>query len=363
MAVRPPSRHTPLQTALAALTLLLSVTSTAATTLGSSSSSKRALCLASRSAELADLAACGHAGSISYCLSHPAQSWPAAGGLGQVLGYGAVVEAADIQRCFVDAGCTRREAAVEAEWALRRCDELGDSPSMADLRRRHHHHHQNHGREAAAAAAAATPAPRILDARQTQGGTTTTTTAAPPAASAATTATTSSPPQTAVCRTTRTISTTTCPVQTTGPESGRQLPCFPTGLAVAECLPGWRCGSDRQGNQTTTTTTCDRLDDRVPTAGVVIGLVLAVAAVAGAATICFCCCRERREHRSVRRAAEAAAIARGAYPPVGDEAATAAPGSGDGEGDRKPLVLQSQQQQYDPFADSQAYQPYQQQRQ
>ncbi|KAL8406169.1 hypothetical protein RB596_004860 [Gaeumannomyces avenae] len=355
MAARLPRRHTPLQTALAALTLLISVTSTAATTLGSSSSSsKRALCLASRSAELADLAACGHAGSISYCLSHPAQSRPA-GGLGQVLGYGAVVEAADIQRCFVDAGCTRREAAVEAEWALRRCDELGDSPSMADLRRRHHHHQQNHGREAAAA----TPAPRILDARQTQGGTTATTTAAPPAASAATTATTSSPPQT-VCRTIRTISTTTCPVQTTGPESGRQLPCFPTGLAVAECLPGWRCGSDGQGNPTAT---CDRPDDHVPTAGVVIGLVLAVAAVAGAATICFCCCRERREHRRVRRAAEAAAIARGAYPPAVDEAATAAPGSGDGEGGRKPPVLQSQQQQYDPFADSQAYQPYQQQRQ
>ncbi|KAL8367006.1 hypothetical protein RB595_007900 [Gaeumannomyces hyphopodioides] len=349
MASRLSRRHTPLQTALAALTVLLAATSAGAT--ASSSSSKRALCLASRSAELADLAACGHEGSINYCLSHPAQRRPAAG-LGQALGYGALVETADIERCFVNAGCTAREAAVEAEWALRRCDELGDSPSMADLRRRHLHQDQNQNQNQhparEAADAAATPAPRaadvaparILDARQPQGGTT-----APPAATATPepTTTTTATTQTG-CHTTRTTSTTTCPVQTTGPESGRRLPCFPTSITFLACMDGYRCGSDSEG-----VSTCLKLDNHVPTAGVIIGLLFAAAVVAAAATICFCCCRERREHRRIRRAAEAAALARGA-------AARAA-----GDGDRKPLVPQGQQQ-HDPFADSQAYQPYQQQR-
>ncbi|KLU85213.1 hypothetical protein MAPG_04243 [Magnaporthiopsis poae ATCC 64411] len=105
MSAGPSRRHTPPHATLAVLSLLLLT----ATSVGAaaSSGSKRAFCLASRSAELAELASCGHKGSISYCLS--------AGGLSQTLGYGALIESADLEHCFVDAGCTAREAAVEAD--------------------------------------------------------------------------------------------------------------------------------------------------------------------------------------------------------------------------------------------------------
>lgn len=379
MSARSSRWHTPPQATLAILSLLLLLAAASVgATAPSSSSSKRAFCLTSRSGELAELASCGHQGSISYCLSHPT-THRAGGGLSQAFGYGAApVEPADLEHCFVDAGCTAREAAVEAEWALRRCDELGDEPSMADLRRRRHHHQQQQQQHPARGAAAVTPAPRalVLGARQPQappGGT-----APAPAGTAAAAAATT---QQTGCHTTRTTSTTICPLQTTGPESGKKLPCFPTDVAYSVCMEGYLCQADRQG-----VSTCLKLDNRVPPAGVAVGVFFAVAAAATAAAICFCCCRERREHRRIRRAAEAAAIARDAH----NAAAARKNGSGGGGGggvavqvtgvpdadndDRRPLMAQQLQQQghhhqhqpavqYDPFADPQTHNSYHQQQQ
>src|SRR3569833_2954561 len=102
--------------ALAALFLASPVAAGAA-------AASRAECLRSRSSELAALASCGHEGSIQNCLSRvPAES--------------PLCAHAALEKCYVIAGCTAEEAAIEATWTLKRCDERADADDMADLRRR-----------------------------------------------------------------------------------------------------------------------------------------------------------------------------------------------------------------------------------
>ncbi|EGY21983.1 uncharacterized protein VDAG_03423 [Verticillium dahliae VdLs.17] len=85
-------------------------------------------CVHGKGAALAELASCGHEGSLAYCFT----SLPA------------FFEASDLESCLVNAGCTPAEAAIEALWTLKRCERAAghsksgeaDSNKVADLRRR-----------------------------------------------------------------------------------------------------------------------------------------------------------------------------------------------------------------------------------
>ncbi|CRK47831.1 hypothetical protein BN1723_016798, partial [Verticillium longisporum] len=136
---------------------------------------------------LAELASCGHEGSLAYCFT----SLPA------------FFEASDLESCLVNAGCTPAEAAIEALWTLKRCERAvgntksgeADSNEVADLRRRS-------PQAAAAATPATTPSPTLAAA----------------ADGFAFDGTSMRP-----CSTTTTKSTTICPIQTTGTAAGAQL--------------------------------------------------------------------------------------------------------------------------------------------
>jgi len=320
----------------------------------------RSECLRTRSDELAALAACGHAGSIRYCLSQlPVQAH--------------LCTAEALHRCFVDAGCTADEARIEAAWTLRRCDEKAGSDDLGDLRRRQNRDDDapttpagrptgGGGRTTPAAPQRTTERQQPTPTQQQQQNTpqqtsqqetevaVVTVVASSTSANAVSSFVSSSTPL--VCFTTTTVSTTTCPVQSTGPKSGKEtLPCFPTQVSFPTCAAGLLCKSDSQGNPV-----CMKIDNTFSTAGIIISLFFAVATTIAVAAICFFCCRERRAQKKLVRAAEAAAIARAAAldkkrPSVGVRSVSAQ----SGVSDQQPLMHPGQSVVYsdhqDPFAD------------
>jgi hypothetical protein len=70
----------------------------------------------SRSTDFGATVACGHHGSLNYCLSVAPLN----------------IDTAYIRRCFVNAGCTAEEAVLETDWAMRMCNDQ----SGLELRRR-----------------------------------------------------------------------------------------------------------------------------------------------------------------------------------------------------------------------------------
>jgi hypothetical protein len=237
-------------------------------------SASRLECLHTRSRELADAASCGHEGSLNYCFSNlPLTTQPEA-------------LSAELERCFVNAGCTQDESQIEALRVLQHCD----SPS-ADLRRG-----RRHDDAYPLAAAANDPLLAAVTAAMN-----------PPLAArqAATTTNGDNPTSPSPCFTDSTTDITTCPIQTTGPSSGKKLPCFPTTQATPVCREGLICQADAQGNPS-----CMYKHSALAIDGIIISAVFAAAVVISVFSICFLCCRERREHRRIERAAEAARIAK-----------------------------------------------------
>jgi hypothetical protein len=280
--------------------------------LTSSTAADRAECLRGRATELADLAACGHKGSVIYCLT-------------QLPPHTHLCTASALERCFVNAGCTAEEARIEAAWSLKRCDEKGEGGELGELRRRQRQTQTPDDDEDADEPPTTRPGPqRTTGAPQRTTAPPARTTAPQPettsentpsveivtvSASGSTQLSTFSPTTTRLtCFTTTTISTTTCPIQSTGAKSGKEtLPCFPTLVSFPTCAAGLLCKSDAQGNPV-----CMKIDNSFNTAGVVISLFFAVAVTASIAGICFFCCRERRQQKRLVKAAEAAAIAKAA---------------------------------------------------
>ncbi|CAK7213729.1 hypothetical protein SBRCBS47491_001904 [Sporothrix bragantina] len=228
-------------------------------------------CLNTKAASLAGLAACGHAGSIEYCLANrlPKES--------------SLCTPEVLAQCFVNAGCQPDEALIEAAWTIKRCEAKGGE--LEELRRR---------KPAATAndipletpALAATPMPLELRADSTYTAPTTTS---------------------LVCLTTTTTSTTVCPVQSTGTLAGKTtLSCFSTTALVPTCAAGLMCDTDNSSGETT----CMKKQNNPGAAGIVIAIVFASGVVIAVSTMCFFCCRERRTHARMAKAAEAAAIAR-----------------------------------------------------
>ncbi|XXG98148.1 hypothetical protein Hte_004469 [Hypoxylon texense] len=250
-----------LPSALLPLLLLLPTGS-----LGASSVADRSACIRSSADDLAAAAACGDKGALKYCFGHAPQ----------------YVEAGDLERCFHDSGCTSAEAAIEAAFVLHNCDA---DKSVAELRRR--------GPELLAAMT-------LLDARQD-------TTAATATAAVTTTAGNAGFTPSIQCSTKTTVSTSSCPIQSTGTASGRTITCFPTTVETSVCADANICMKDKQGVDT-----CMLRKDSLDTGEIIVTIVLAVCFAAGFATLVFLCCRDKRATRKLRARAEAAAIAKAA---------------------------------------------------
>lgn len=223
----------------------------------------RSACVRSGADDLAAAAACGDKGALKYCFEHAPQ----------------YIEAGDLERCFHDSGCTSAEAAIEAAFILHNCDV---AKSVAELRRR--------GPEPLAAMT-------LLDARQD------TTTAA--TATATTTAANGGFTPSIQCSTETTISTSSCPIQSTGTASGRTITCYPSTATTSVCASENICMKDSQGIDT-----CMRRDDSLDTGEIIVTIILGVCFAAGLATLVFLCCRDKRAERKLRARAEAAAIAK-----------------------------------------------------
>ncbi|KXX74842.1 hypothetical protein MMYC01_208073 [Madurella mycetomatis] len=230
-------------------------------------------CLHTRSRDLASAASCGDEGSLNYCFSHLSPSAPA----------DSLPE--ELARCFLNAGCTADESGIEALWVLRQCDAPG-----SDLRR---------GRRAEEHLAAAPQEPPLVaHAIPT----------AMPMLNAPLLPRQDNSPSTGIptpCSTEQPTVITSCPVQATGPDQGRQLSCFPVTTSKLVCREGLICHSDDQGTES-----CMFKQSSLGVAGVIIAILFAGAVVISIFSICFLCCRERNEHRRIEKAAEAARIAK-----------------------------------------------------
>ncbi|CAK7235537.1 hypothetical protein SCUCBS95973_009302 [Sporothrix curviconia] len=251
------------------------VASASASSSSSSSSSSLDLaeCLNTKAATLAGLAACGHAGSIEYCLANrlPKES--------------SLCSAEVLAQCFVNAGCQPDEALIEAAWTIKRCE--AKDGELDELRRR----------KPVAAAAADNKGPVSTPALA----------ATPVLALRADSTYSSTSTASLVCLTTTTISTTVCPVQSTGANAGKTtLSCFSTTALLPTCAAGLMCDTDNSSGETT----CMKKQNDPGAAGIVIAIVFASGIVIAITTMCFFCCRERRQHARMAKAAEAAAIAR-----------------------------------------------------
>ncbi|CRK25084.1 hypothetical protein BN1708_014129, partial [Verticillium longisporum] len=267
-------------------------------------------CVHGKGAALAELASCGHEGSLAYCFT----SLPA------------FFEASDLESCLVNAGCTPAEAAIEALWTLKRCERAvgntksgeADSNEVADLRRRS-------PQAAAAATPATTPSPTLAAA----------------ADGFAFDGTSMRP-----CSTTTTKSTTICPIQTTGTAAGAQLSCFPTEVLKAKCADDMWCAK-KPGH-------CKVLNNKLDTSGIVVAILFSGAIVVAALGMCVLCWRDSKRQKGIRARAEAAALAareREKKRAAADEAMAAARDGGDG--DVKAPLIQSYEE--DPFREHQRY--------
>ncbi|KAF6799518.1 hypothetical protein CSOJ01_12446 [Colletotrichum sojae] len=244
---------------------LLALLATAASAL----SPARLHCLRSRNADLARQSACGMAGSVAHCLDMIPDDFTQA----------------DMEACWVNAGCELAEAVVEAQWALDRCDEYGNL--AAELRARFH---------------APVQARATTTADETTAAATTAT-----AASTAATATAAATGTSLTCSTTTTTSTTVCPVASTGASSGKTLKsgCYPTVVSFETCAAGMLCKDDPEG-----VPSCLVMDNTLGGGGIAVAIFFAVAITGAIGTITFLCCRERKEKKRIAAKAEAAAIAR-----------------------------------------------------
>jgi hypothetical protein len=244
-------------------------------------SAGRLECFRTRSRELASAASCGDAGSLSDCFSNLPLSTPPE----------ALVQ--ELERCFVSAGCTSAESKIEGAWVMRRCD--AGSP---DLRRARHQPDSDDPLLVAAKDPQLGPRDALpamtamVLPRQTTAGAAT--------ATGSNTLTSPSP-----CFTDSTTSTTTCPVQTTGPDAGKRLACSTIVITSAVCREGLICKSDSEGNPS-----CMYKQSALGVDGIIIAVVFAGALFVGLLSVCILCCRERAEHQRLERAAEAARIAK-----------------------------------------------------
>ncbi|KAI0110158.1 hypothetical protein F4814DRAFT_451134 [Daldinia grandis] len=218
---------------------------------------------------LSAAAACGDKGSLTHCFRNVPE----------------YVEADDLERCFRNAGCTSAESTIEAAFII---NNIHNGKSVAELRRR--------GPEPIPAP---TPAPTPAPAET---GTST----------ATATGGVFSP--SIECSSKTTTIATSCPIQSTGSESGQTLPCFETGVPTSVCKAENICSTDKDGNNL-----CSLRHDSLDVSEIIITALLATVFGLGFATLLFFCCRDKSAQRKRKARAEAAAIAKTAATMAVDE--------------------------------------------
>lgn len=202
----------------------------------------------------------------------------------------------DVEQCFVQAGCTPDDAALEARLTLDRCDEW---VRAHELRRR-----------APSADFAQVTVPPVFARQNTI----------------------------RECFMTSFVETSVCPVETNnGAVTTRD--CTTTSIARSSCSPGLTCSLDSQGEDV-----CMELQNALDTAGIIIAIVFGVAIASAIATITYLCCKDRRENKRLTAKAEATALARAATkkqraadvraPLMSEQAAPGPSGNADPFGDR-----------------------------
>lgn len=275
-------------------------------------------CLNTHSLALAERASCGDVGSLNHCFSNQV-ALDATTAPEQLT--------SELERCFQNAGCTHAESQIEALWTLQRCStgHLTPEDPSSDLRRR------RTGAIPLPRGPAPIPGITIIAARQDNPPTPTTAPAANPAVSP--------------CFIETDISITSCPIQSTGANSGKKLPCFPTTVPSEVCAPKLICQIDSRGNPS-----CMVRQSSLGLAGTIIAIFFAAAVAVSVFTVCFLCCRERKSQRRLMRAAEAAKIAQEAKTQAMLSAKrNAASVADDVALDRQPLMGQQQQHQLPPM--------------
>jgi hypothetical protein len=278
------------------------------------SASRTAECLKEESLKLAELSACGHKGSINYCLSN----------LIPIVVERSSTLLGHIEDCLANAGCSPAEAQIEAYWTLKRCDspdelrkrQLGKTTTTPAANTQTQKTTPN-----AKATTTPKPAPATTTTSQDTETTDDTQTSSTSSDSGPSTVivTASDTPSTinagvthtnippSDCFTTSMMSVTVCPIESTGVSSGKQMSCFPTTEPTAVCAKGLVCHYDAAGNPS-----CMVANNTVGISGIIVAIVFGSAVVGAFSFMIFFCLRERAQHRRLTAAAEAAAIARDA---------------------------------------------------
>ncbi|KAI8963308.1 hypothetical protein F5Y11DRAFT_160806 [Daldinia sp. FL1419] len=228
-----------------------------ASSLGSSPAiADRAIYIRDSALGLSAAAACGDKGSLTHCFRNVPE----------------YVEADDLERCFRNAGCTSAESIIEAAFII---NNFHNGRSVAELRRR--------GPEAMPAP---TPAPE-------ETGTSTAT------------ATGGGFKPSIECSSETVTKTSFCPIQSTGADSGKTLPCYETEVPTSVCKAENICSTDKDGNNL-----CMLAKNTLDTGEIIVTVFLATVFGLGFATLLFFCCREKAAQRKQKARAEAAAIAK-----------------------------------------------------
>ncbi|RYP56964.1 hypothetical protein DL769_009798 [Monosporascus sp. CRB-8-3] len=222
----------------------------------------RAECVHARGEAFAEAAACGDKGSLRNCFDTSPSYVPR-----------------DLlERCFKRAGCTAEEAAIEAGFIVKQCDDGEKRGSEAELRRR----------GSPVTMLATTTMPFVV-------GRADATTTAPPLQF--------QPP--IQCSSNIVITTQSCPVQSTGTASGQPLDCFDAPSTTQVCKAENICMKDKTGVDI-----CMKRDDNITGSALVFTIILAVVFAGGLATLVALCIRDKRTERRLAAQKEAAAIAK-----------------------------------------------------
>ncbi|KAL6880848.1 hypothetical protein J3F83DRAFT_720049 [Trichoderma novae-zelandiae] len=231
---------------------------TAALALSGGALALQAACFSQHSQQLAGYSDCGQHVSLEYCLSTLTDA----------------DTASDLEACYTNAGCSIAEAAAEAQYALKRCDELAD---MGDLKKRYRGVHGSPVKTLAARNAhnaAPLPTHWVRDSNNLQ------------------------------CKITSTVKTSSCAISTNRGVL-ETLSCIPTEVAKADCAPGLMCSLDSLGE-----TVCMKKKNELDVGGIIISIIFGVAVVVAITFLTFACCRESRHQKQLEARAEATALAR-----------------------------------------------------
>lgn len=256
---------------------------------GSVAALSRSDCFSSHSNDLVDNTTCGDRTAVTQCLS----------GLSSF-------EPANLQACFVNAGCSASQAARDTEHILVRCDDLARAH---ELRRKR-------------APTSDPPASTSFDPDQIVPRDTATPTASPNKNKSG-----------ADCFAVGTTSTTSCVTETVNGKV-KTKDCKPVPLTTSDCLKGYICTVDSNHVDV-----CMQAQNSLDTGGIIIASIFAFFIFTGISYLTYACCRERKEHKLTAARAEAVALARAATKKQRSQQA------------RAPLMQQTQDHGPNPFQD------------